>query len=85
MLDGKIGRLRTLQNLVDVACGTMILIRDSNPIGNEHPALGVVPETPVTLLPGRARLVMSPLLTGSAITHITIGMVDVARLAARVA
>src|SRR5262245_14438603 len=41
-------------------------------------------DTPVTLAPGRARLVTSPEPTGSAGPIMTIGMVAVARLAARV-
>ncbi len=41
--------------------------------------------TPVTLPPGRARLATRPDLTGSATLTKTIGIVDVARLAAATA
>ena len=47
------------------------------------PRSGAIRLMPVTLPPGRARLATSPLPSGSPEAAITIGMVEVARLAAR--
>src|SRR5262249_10506452 len=78
--DGWVG-LSDMRTAMSLAFGTTAC-RNSTPLTIRSASKLV---TPVTLPPGRARLSTSPKPTGSAGRTMTIGMVAVARLAARTA